>query len=66
MTTQINRIAVTIGGGYISGLNAVITGAALAASELGWEVVGISNIYRACLRLYFNVTSPACAFGHKD
>jgi ATP-dependent phosphofructokinase / diphosphate-dependent phosphofructokinase len=37
------RIAINIGGGFVPGLNAVITGAVLAASELGWEVVGIRN-----------------------
>lgn len=37
------RIAINIGGGYVPGLNAVITGAVLAASELGWEVVGIRD-----------------------
>src|SRR5512147_2161812 len=43
MTTQIKRIAINFGGGYVPGLNAVITGAVLAASELGWEVVGIRD-----------------------
>jgi len=36
-------IAINIGGGFVPGLNAVITGAVLAASELGWEVVGIRD-----------------------
>ncbi|MCE9604913.1 MAG: 6-phosphofructokinase [Planctomycetia bacterium] len=37
------RIAINIGGGFVPGLNAVITGAVLAADELGWEVVGIRD-----------------------
>ena len=41
--TSSRRIAINIGGGYVPGLNAVITGAVLAASELGWEVVGIRD-----------------------
>ena len=36
-------IAINIGGGFVPGLNAVITGAVLAAGELGWEVVGIRD-----------------------
>ena len=43
MTTASKRIAVNLGGGYVSGLNAVITGVVLAADELGWEVVGIRD-----------------------
>ena len=43
MTTSPRRIAINIGGGYVPGLNSVITGAVLAASELGWEVVGIQD-----------------------
>jgi 6-phosphofructokinase 1 len=43
MDTPTKRIAINFGGGYVPGLNAVITGAVLAASELGWEVVGIRD-----------------------
>jgi 6-phosphofructokinase 1 len=43
MTTQPKRIAVNIGDGYVPGLNAVIAGTVLAASELGWEVLGIRD-----------------------
>ena len=43
------RIAINIGGGYVPGLNSVITGAVLAASELGWEVVGIRDGYEGLL-----------------
>jgi len=43
MTTSTKRIAINLGGGYVPGLNAVITGVVLAANELGWEVVGIRD-----------------------
>src|SRR5512143_3663178 len=43
MTTPKKRIALNCGGGYVPGLNAVITGVVLAANELGWEVVGIRD-----------------------
>src|SRR5512137_1109816 len=43
MTEQTKRIAVNCGGGFVPGLNAVITGTVLAAHELGWEVVGIRD-----------------------
>lgn len=43
MDAPIKRIAINFGGGYVPGLNSVITGAVLAASELGWEVVGIRD-----------------------
>ncbi len=37
------RIGLNLGGGYVPGINAVITGVVLAACELGWEVVGIRD-----------------------
>jgi len=37
------RIALVFGGGYVPGLNAVVSGTVLAAGELGWEVVGIRD-----------------------
>jgi 6-phosphofructokinase 1 len=43
------RIAINFGGGYVPGLNAVIKGAVLAASELGWEVVGIYDGFEGLL-----------------
>lgn len=39
----VKRIAVNVGGGFVPGLNAVLTGVVLAAKELGWEVVGIRD-----------------------
>lgn len=38
---MIKRIAINFGGGYVPGLNSVITGTVLSAHQLGWEVVGI-------------------------
>src|SRR5512135_60425 len=49
MPKQIKRVAVNFGGGYIPGLNAVITGVVLAASELGWEVLGIRDGFEGLL-----------------
>lgn len=37
------RIALNVGGGYVTGINAVITGVVLAAHELGWEALGIRD-----------------------
>ncbi len=49
MDKQTKRIAVNFGGGYVPGLNAVIEGAVRAASELGWEVVGIRDGFDSLL-----------------
>src|SRR5512137_2502247 len=43
MSVPVKRIAINFGGGYVPGLNAVVTGTVLAAHELGWEVVGIRD-----------------------
>ena len=43
MNTKTRRIAINVGAGFIPGMNAVVAGAALAAGELGWELVGIRN-----------------------
>lgn len=43
MATQKKRIALNFGGSYVPGLNAVVTGAVIAAEELGCEVVGIRD-----------------------
>ncbi len=43
MNKQTRRIAVNVGGGFVPGINAVIAGTVLAASELRWEVVGIRD-----------------------
>src|SRR5512136_964169 len=49
MITQTKRIAINVGWGYVPGLNAVITGAVLAANSLGWETVGIRDGYEGLL-----------------
>lgn len=43
------RIAINAGGSYVPGLNAVVAGTALAACELGWEVVGIRDGFEGLL-----------------
>ncbi len=43
MSPPTKRIAINSGGGYVPGLNAVVNGVILAASELGWQVVGIRD-----------------------
>ena len=37
------RIAIMVGAGHVPGINAVIMGAARAAGNLGWEMVGIRD-----------------------
>jgi ATP-dependent phosphofructokinase / diphosphate-dependent phosphofructokinase len=49
MNTPVQRIAINIGGGYVPGINSVLTGAVLAAGELGWEVIGIRDGYEGLL-----------------
>ena len=49
MSTNVRRIAINVGGGFVPGLNAVITGATLAAHEQGWEVVGIRDGFEGLL-----------------
>src|SRR5512135_1640556 len=49
MQTPLKRIAINFGGGYVPGLNAVITGTVLAANKLGWEVVGLRDGYDGLL-----------------
>ncbi|OPY86605.1 MAG: Pyrophosphate--fructose 6-phosphate 1-phosphotransferase [Syntrophaceae bacterium PtaU1.Bin231] len=43
------RIAINVGWGYVPGLNAVITGAVLAANQRGWEAVGIRDGFEGLL-----------------
>ena len=38
-----------VGAGYVPGINAVITGAAIAASKMGWELVGIRDGFEGLL-----------------
>ena len=43
------RIAINVGAGYVPGINAVITGAAIAAGKMGWEMVGIRDGFEGLL-----------------
>jgi ATP-dependent phosphofructokinase / diphosphate-dependent phosphofructokinase len=43
------RIAIMAGAGFVPGMNAVVMGAALAAGELGWEIVGIRDGFEGLL-----------------
>lgn len=43
------RVAIMVGAGYIPGINAVVAGASLAASKLGWELVGIRDGFEGIL-----------------
>ena len=43
------RIALNTGAGFVPGMNAVLKGTALAAHELGWEVVGIREGFAGLL-----------------
>jgi len=45
----LGRIAINVGAGYVPGINAVITGAAMAAGKLGWEIVGIRDGFEGLL-----------------
>ncbi len=55
MTTEIGhgsfhrRIAIIVGAGFVPGINAVITGAAMAAGRMGWEMVGIRDGFEGVL-----------------
>lgn len=49
MNTNKKRIAIIVGAGFVPGMNAAIKGAALAAGELGWEVVGIRDGFEGLL-----------------
>ncbi len=57
MSAAPNRIAINAGGAYVTGLNAVVAGAVLAANELGWEVTGIRDGYEGLL---FHERYPHC------
>ena len=50
MKTNKKRIAIMVGAGFVPGINAVIKGAALAAAQQGWEVVGIRDGFAGILQ----------------
>ena len=41
MNINKKRIAIIVGAGFVPAINAVDKGAGLAASKLGWEIIGI-------------------------
>jgi 6-phosphofructokinase 1 len=49
MNKETRRIAINVGSGFVPGMNAVVAGAALAAGELGWELVGIHDGFEGLL-----------------
>jgi 6-phosphofructokinase 1 len=49
MNTSKKRIAIMVGAGVVPGMNAAIKGAALAADELGWDVIGIRDGFEGLL-----------------
>jgi 6-phosphofructokinase 1 len=49
MTTNKRRIAIVVGAGFVPAINAVIKGAGLAASQLGWEIIGIRDGFEGLL-----------------
>jgi 6-phosphofructokinase len=49
MNNQTRRIAINVGAGYVPAINAVVKGAGLAASKLGWEIIGIRDGFEGLL-----------------
>jgi 6-phosphofructokinase 1 len=43
MNTKTRRLAINVGGGFVPGMNAVVTGASLAGGTFGWDMVGIRD-----------------------
>ena len=43
------RIAIAVGAGFVPAINAVVKGAGLAATNLGWEVIGIRDGFAGLL-----------------
>jgi 6-phosphofructokinase 1 len=43
------RIAIVVGAGFVPAINAVVKGAGLAASKLGWEITGIRHGFEGLL-----------------
>jgi 6-phosphofructokinase 1 len=43
MNTKTRRLAINVGGGFVPGMNTVVTGAVLSTGRLGWEIVGIRD-----------------------
>ncbi len=49
MSKNKKRIAIMVGAGFVPAINAVVKGAGLAASKLGWEVTGIRDGFEGLL-----------------
>lgn len=49
MNTKTRRIAINVGSGFVPAINAVVKGAGLAASKLGWEIIGIRDGFEGLL-----------------
>ncbi len=49
MSKKTKRIAINVGAGYVPGMNSVYMGAAQAAGQLGWDVVGVRDGFEGLL-----------------
>ena len=49
MNKNKKRIAINVGAGFVPAINAVVQGAGLAASKLGWEITGIRDGFEGLL-----------------
>jgi len=49
MNKNKKRIAIAVGAGFVPAINAVVKGAGLAATKLGWEIVGIRDGFEGLL-----------------
>lgn len=49
MSTNKKHLAIMVGAGFVPAINAVVKGAGLAASKLGWEVSGIRDGFEGLL-----------------
>lgn len=54
MNIDRRRIAINVGAGFVPGMNAVITGATMAAGKLGWEIVGIRDGFEGLLQRHLS------------
>jgi 6-phosphofructokinase 1 len=49
MNKNKKRIAIVVGAGFVPAINAVVQGAGLAATKLGWEITGIRDGFEGLL-----------------
>jgi len=49
MSKSKKRIALMVGAGFVPAINAVVKGSGLAASKLGWEIIGIRDGFEGLL-----------------